>query len=178
MSFALQYKKFIESEKGISKNLVSPRNVYRINVYKYADGETKSLSGQETALVFVLGVTPDKKISCVKLSLIKPEIFFRWLKNLFIKGLDESKFKSAAQLEDLVVISDRAGKKLFSSFLKSHPIYDKDPESYRTYNLKGIKSIEEVTFKKEILAKYYNPSFGKSNKASDTPDKPTKPQTL
>lgn len=173
MSFALQYKKFIESESGVSKNLVNPRNVYRINVYKYADGETKSLSGQETALVFVLGVTPDKKLSCVKLSLIKPEIFFKWLKNLFIKGLDENTINSAAKLEDLLVVSDRAGKKLFSSFLKSHPIYDKDPESYRTYNLKGIKSIEEVTFKKEILAKYYNPSFGKSNKPSDTPNKST-----
>lgn len=175
MSFALQYKKFIESEIGVSKNLVSPRNIYRINVYKYADGETKSLSGQETALVFVLGVTPDKKLSCVKLSLIKPEIFFRWLKNIFIKGLSEADITSAVKLEDLLVVSDRAGKKLFSSFLKSHPIYDKDPESYRTYNLKGIKSIEEVTFKKEILAKYYNPSFGKSDKSTDTPDKSTNP---
>lgn len=170
MSFTLQYNKFIESEKGVSKTLISPRNVYRINAYKYVDGKTKSLSGMESALVFVLGISSDKKISCVKISLIKPDIFFKFLKKMFIKGLDEEKVKSASKLEELLVLSDKGGKKLFSSFLKGDSIYDKEPDSYRTYTLDGIKSVDEVSFKKEILAKYYNPSFGKSNKQSNTPN--------
>jgi len=155
MAFTLQYNKFIQSEKTVSKTLIKPRNVYRINAYKYADGTAKSLSGMESALIFVLGISPDKKISCVKISLIKPDIFFKFLKKMFIKGLDEEKVKSATKLEELLVLSDKGGKKLFSSFLKGDSIYDKEPDSYRTYTLGGIKSVDEITFKTETLLKYY-----------------------
>lgn len=154
-AFTLQYNKFIQSEKAVSKTLIRPRNVYRINAYKYVDGKTKSLSGVESALIFVLGISPDKKISCVKISLIKPDIFFKFLKKMFIKGLVEDKVKSATQLEELLVLSDKGGKKLFSSFLKGDSIYDKEPDSYRTYTLTGIKSVDEVTFTAETLLKYY-----------------------
>ena len=155
MSFAIQYKKFIQSEKSVSKSLIRPRNVYRINTYKYIDGSSKSLSGMDSALILVLGITTDKKISCIKISLVKPDIFFKFLKKMLIKGLDEEKIKSATKLEELLVLSDRGGKKLFSSFLKNDPIYDKEPDSYRTYTLAGIKSVEEVNFKTETLLKYY-----------------------
>lgn len=177
MSFALQYNKFIESEKSVSKTLIRPRNVYRINSYKYIDGKTKSLSGVESALVFVLGISPDKKISCVKISLVKPEIFFKFLKKMFIKGLDVEKVKSAKTLEELLILSDKAGKKLFSTFLKGDSIYSKEPEPYRTYTLNGIKSVDEVTFKKETIQKYYNPSSSKSDKPSDTQNKSVTPQS-
>lgn len=163
MSYALQYNKFIESEKGVSKNFVKPRNVYRINTYKYSDGKTKSLSGIESSLVFVLGITADKKVTCVKISLVKPELFFKWLSRMSIKGLTEKEFKDAKQLEEILVLGDRAGKKFFSSFLKTHPIYNKEPDSYRTYNLTGIKSIEEITFKKDIILKYIKVKTEKSN---------------
>lgn len=175
MSFALQYNKFIESEKSVSKTLIKPRNVYRINSYKYVDGKTKSLSGIESALVFVLGISSDKKISCVKISLVKPDIFFKFLKKMFVKGLDEQKIKSAQKLEELLILSDKGGKKLFGTFLRGDSIYNKEPDPYRTYTLGGIKSVDEISFKKEILAKYYNPSFGKSDKPSGTPNKSNTP---
>jgi hypothetical protein len=154
MRFASEYKKFIQSEENISKNLIRPRNIYKITSYKYSDGITKSLSGQETALVFVLGITSDKKVSCIKFSLIKPDIFFKWLKRLFINTITEDDVKSNKKLEDLLIISDRAGKKLFSSFLKTDAIYNKEPDVYRTYNLSGIKSVQEITFKSDVLLKY------------------------
>ena len=167
MSFALQYNRFIESEKGVSKNFVKPRNVYRINTYKYSDGKTKSLSGPETSLVFVLGVTADKKITCVKISLVKPEMFFKWLSNMTIKGLTEKQFEEAKKLDELLVMGDKEGKKFFSNFLKTHPIYNKDPDSYRTYNLSGIKSIEEIIFKKDVILKYIKVKKEKSS-STDT----------
>jgi hypothetical protein len=155
MSFSSEYKKFIQSEQSVSKTLVRPRNIYRINSYKYSDGTTKSLTGQESSLVFVLGITPDKKLVCIKFSLIKPDTFFRWLKKLFIKDLNEEVIKETLKLENLLILSDRGGKKLFSSFVKTHPIYNKEPDVYRTYNLSGIKSVEEITLKPDILLKYY-----------------------
>ena len=155
MPFTLQYAQFIESEKSVSKSLLKPRNVYRINTYKYVDGKTKSLTGQESALVFLLGITPDKKLSCVKISLIKPDIFFRWLKKMFIKGLPKENIEKSQKLEELLIVSDKAGKKLFTQFVKTDPIYNKEPDSYRTYMISGVKSIEEVTFKKDVILKYY-----------------------
>jgi hypothetical protein len=103
MPFALQYKPLIESETSVSKTLVLPRNIYRINSYKYSDGKQKTLSGTSSTLVFVIGKTPDKKLSCIKISDIKPERFFKWLTKLYIKGLTEEKWTKAEKLEDLII---------------------------------------------------------------------------
>ncbi len=156
MPFALQYKPLIESETSVSKTLVLPRNVYRINSYKYSDGKQKTLSGTTSTLVFVIGRTPDKKLSCIKISDIKPEKFFDWLKKLYIKGLTEEMWNKAEKLEDLIVKADVGGNKIFNSFVKSDSIiYGDNPNIYRTYTLSGIKQIEEVKFKKDVLKSYY-----------------------
>jgi hypothetical protein len=155
MPFALQYKPLIESETRVSKTLVLPRNVYRINSYKYSDGKQKTLSGTTTTLVFVIGKTPDKKLSCIKISEIKPEKFFKWLQKLYIKGLTEEKWIKAEKLEELLIESDIKGSKIFNSFVKPDTIiYGDNPNIYRTYNLTGIKQIEEVKFKKDVLKSY------------------------
>jgi hypothetical protein len=155
MQFALQYKPLIESETSVSKTLVLPRNVYRINSYKYSDGKQKTLSGTTSTLVFVVGKTPDKKLSCIKISEIKPEKFFQWLKKLYIKGLTEENWTKADKLEELLIESDIKGSKIFNSFVKPDAIiYGDNPNLYRTYNLTGIKQIEEVKFKKDVLKSY------------------------
>lgn len=155
MSFALQYKPLIESETSVSKTLVLPRNVYRINSYKYSDGKQKTLSGTTSTLVFVVGKTPDKKLSCIKISEIKPEKFFKWLQKLYIKGLTEEIWNNAEKLEELLIEGDVKGSKIFNSFVKPDAIiYGDNPNIYRTYNLTGIKQIEEVKFKKDILKSY------------------------
>ena len=156
MPFALQYKPLIESETSVSKTLVLPRNVYRINSYKYSDGKQKTLSGTTSTIVFVVGKTTDKKLSCIKISDIKPEKFFDWLKKLYIKGLTEEMWNKAEKLEDLIIKADIGGNKIFNSFVKSDSIiYGDNPNIYRTYTLSGIKQIEEVKFKKDVLKSYY-----------------------
>ena len=155
MSFALQYKPLIESETSVSKTLVLPRNVYRINSYKYSDGKQKTLSGTTSTLVFVVGKTTDKKLSCIKISEIKPEKFFKWLEKLYIKGLTEENWTKAENLEELLIEADVKGSKIFNSFVKPDAIvYGDNPNIYRTYNLTGIKQIEEVKFKKDVLKSY------------------------
>ncbi len=151
MPYSLQYKPLIESESSVSKTLVRPRNIYKINSYKYKDGNTKSLSGVETSFVFVIGITPDKLVSCVKLSLIKPDIFFRWLKKLIRAGLSEEDLQKAESLEDIIVLDAKDGQTIFNQFVKTSRLYRQNPPTYRTYLLKNIKNIEQVTIKKDIL---------------------------
>jgi hypothetical protein len=151
MPYSLQYKPLIESESSVSKTLVRPRNIYKINSYKYKDGNTKSLSGVETSFVFVIGITPDKVVSCIKLSLIKPDIFFRWLKTLIRAGLTEEALKNAESLEDIIVLDAKDGQTIFNQFVKTSRLYRQNPPTYRTYLLKNIKNIEQVTIKKDIL---------------------------
>jgi hypothetical protein len=68
MPFSLEYKPLIESESSVSKTMIRPRNIYRIKSYKYADGKTKSLAGVETSIVFVIGISPEKVVSCLKIT--------------------------------------------------------------------------------------------------------------
>jgi hypothetical protein len=154
MPFSLQYKPLIESESSLSKTMVRPRNIYRINSYKYSDGKTKSLAGVETSIVFVIGISPEKVVSCLKISLIKPDIFFKWLKKLVRAGLSEEEIQNTELLEDLIVLDAKDGKKIFNQFVKPSRLYVHNPPAYRTYLLKNIKNIEEVNIKKEILLKY------------------------
>ena len=155
MPFSLQYKPFIEKDDDpISKTLVRPKNIYKIVYYQYADGTSKSLSGPKTTYVFVIGIY-DKKLVCLKVSEIKPDKFFKWLNKLYIKGLTEEKWAKAEKLEDLIIEADVKGSKIFNSFVKPDSvIYGDNPNIYRTYNLTGIKQIEEVKFKKDVLKSY------------------------
>ncbi len=154
MPFSLQYKPLIESEVSLSKTLVRPRNIYKINTYKYKDGKTKTLSGVETSLVFVIGISSDKVVSCLKISLIKPEIFFKWLAKLIQKGLTQEAITNSKSLEDIILVDNKDGQKIFNQFVKTNRVYTQEPNPYRTYLLKNIKNIEEVNIKKEILLKF------------------------
>lgn len=151
MPYTLQYNKFIDSEKGISKSNLRPRNLYRINAYKYKDGTKKTLAGVESAIVFIFGRSSDKFFG-VKVNDIRPNKFFDWLKTLLNnKKVDWDKIE---KLEDAIVLSDREGKSIFSGYIKGTDIYRQEPTPYRTYNIKGVGNIEEITLKKDILKKY------------------------
>jgi hypothetical protein len=154
MQFSLQYKPLIESESSLSKTMIRPRNIYKINSYKYKDGVTKSLAGFETSIVFVIGISPEKVISCLKITLIKPDLFFKWLKKLVRAGLSEEEMKNTESLEDLIIVDNKDGNKIFNQFIKPSRLYIQNPPAYRTYLLKNIKNIEEVKIKKEILLKF------------------------
>jgi hypothetical protein len=155
MSFSLQYKPLILSEESVSKSQILPRNIYRITSYQYVDGTTKTLSGTKTSIIFAIGITPDKKLTCIKISDIKPDKFFKWLKPLFKKGLTESDWTTEQKLGQLLILGDKQGSKVFNQFVKTNPIYSKEPSLYRTYNISGIKQIQEIRIKPDILKTYY-----------------------
>jgi hypothetical protein len=155
MAFSSQYKPLILSEESVSKSQILPRNIYRITSYQYADGQTKTLSGTTTSIVFAIGVTSDKKLTCIKISDIKPDKFFKWLKPLFKKGLTESDWNAEQKLGQLLILGDKQGSKIFNQFVRSNQIYTKEPTSYRTYNISGIKQIQEIRIKPDILKSYY-----------------------
>jgi hypothetical protein len=155
MPFALQYKPFIQSETRIGKQKIRPRNVYRISSYKYEKNGQKSLTGNKSSLIFVIGIY-DKKLICLKISELKPEKFFQWLDTIVRKS-EIPKIDEIQKLEELLIESDRAGKRLFEGYVKKSTIVYKRPEPiYRTYNLDSIIYIQEVQFEKSYLKEYFD----------------------
>jgi hypothetical protein len=154
MPFALQYKNLIQSEKKISKSLIKPRNIYRILAYEYSDGVKKTLSGPNASLVFVIGVF-QRQLFCLKISEIKPEKFFKWLKKVFKKPLTDEEIDKSEQLMEILTLGDKGGKKIYSSYVKPSSIANGSINPYRTYNLSGISIVQEVNIKKQILKQYY-----------------------
>lgn len=154
MPFSKEYIPLIEYEEGISKNLIRPRNIYKINSYTYKDGKTKSLAGTETSYVFVIGISPTKIISAIKISLVKPKEFFRWLKKLYKPNISENSLTDSERLEDILILDNKDGKKIFNQFVKQSRMYNQAIPTYRTYILQNIKNAEIVKIKKEVLIQY------------------------
>lgn len=154
MPYSLQYKKLIQSETKVSKSRLKPRKIYKITTYKYSDGHQKTLSGANTTYIFCTGVF-HKKLYGIKLSLVKPEKFFTWLKQVFKRHLTEEDFQNHVNLADFLKLSDKAGTKIFNSYLKGKQIYEKEPSAFRTYNIESIGQISEVNLKKEVLMASY-----------------------
>jgi hypothetical protein len=154
MPFSKEYVPLIEVEEGISKNLIRPRNIYKINSYTYKDGKTKSLAGVETSYIFVIGISPTKVISALKISLIKPKDFFRWLKKLYKPSLSENSINDSERLEDILILDNKDGRKIFNQFVAQSRIYNQNIPTYRTYIAKNIKNVELVNLKKEVLIQY------------------------
>jgi len=154
MPYATLYKNLIQSEINTSKSRMRVRRVYKIVGYEYADGETKQFRGSNTVYVFVLGIFR-KKVYCLKITEIKPEKFFRWLKTIMFKNLKEEDFKNLKWLENLTPKADKAGTKLYGSSVKGKSIMKGNPAPFRTYILPNIKQVAWVEFKMEVIEKAY-----------------------
>jgi hypothetical protein len=155
MPFTNQYKQFIEKEERISKPFIKPLEIYRISTYKYADGDIKSLAGIKSALVFSIGIY-EKKFNCIKMSEIRPDLFFNFMKKLKNKSLTEQKIDEAEFLYDLMIEygSDRSGKVIYDRYVKNSSqfkILKNQTNPYRTYNLEGLIYVQRVTLKKDSL---------------------------
>ena len=138
MPFILRYADLIDSEEAVTKSKIRAHNVYRIESYKYADGTLKTLSGTKSALIFVLEIK-DKKVLCLKISEVMPKKFFEALKLYFNRGLTEEKFNQTRRLYEVLTRSKIINKKI----------------PFRTYNLDGLKKVDEIYFKKEVIKSYY-----------------------
>ena len=113
----------------------------------------------------------DSKLNCVKISEFTPVKFFNWLKALFQKTLTEEKINESEKLSDIIARSDKGGSRLFTN-LKSSPLYDINPTPYRTYNLSGIKQIQEIVFKKSKLLELSGIKVSKPTKEEITTNNP------
>ena len=154
MPYATLYKNLIQSEITTSKSKIRVRKLYKIIGYEYADGEVKQFRGSNAVLIFVLGIFR-KKIYCLKVTEIKPDKFFRWLKTIMFKNLKEEDFKNRKWLENLTPKADKAGTKLYGSAVKGKSIMKQTPDPFRTYILPNIKQIAWVEFKMEAIEKIY-----------------------
>ena len=144
------YNKFIDKEARISKSLIRPGNLYRISSYSYADGEARAQTGPKSSLIFVFGIH-EKKLNCLKLNDVSPDIFKNWLKTLLKPALKSEDIDSMKTLEDVIIESDIQGNKLFESKIKGKSIYNTTPRPYRTYNIAGLNYIQEVKLKSDFL---------------------------
>ena len=74
---------------------------------------------------------------------------------MFKKTLTEQDIDESEHLMEVLVLGDRGGKKLYSSYVKPTPIARGTINPYRNYNLSGITIVQEVKIKKELLKQYY-----------------------
>jgi hypothetical protein len=146
----MDYKEYIEKESRVSKSTVRPRNIYRISSYDYADKEARSLSGASSSLIFVIGMF-DNKISCIKLNNVDTGVFKKWIKTILKGGLNATQVDKMNSLEEVLLRSDDTGNQFFDSNVKGTAIYNSNPRPYRTYNVDGLKYIQEVKLKKEFI---------------------------
>jgi hypothetical protein len=151
-NYSLQYKQIFDFGKRVNKQFLktNPKNFYRISRYEYADGDTKSLSGIEASIVFVIG-THENKVNCIKLNEVKPDIFLRWFPTLLNPSIKIENISDRKLDSDVIISGDIYGNQLFESKIKNKPIYNVNPRPYRTYNLDGLQYIQKINLKKEIL---------------------------
>jgi len=143
MANANLYKKYIKKQVPAIKTNLKTRNIYKIESYEYVDGTKKIFRGPDASLVFLIGISPDKKLSVIKFSEVIPDRFFRWLKTMFKSSVTCKQIKKAIgndEFETLLLSDTMKGGATFSK-LKSDTLYKTDPSAFRTYTLKGIKSI-------------------------------------
>jgi hypothetical protein len=143
MAYANLYRKYIKKQAPAQKTNLKTRNIYKIESYQYVDGHKGTFKGPDASLVFLVGITPDRKLSCIKFSEVIPDKFFRWLKTLFKSSVTCQQIRAAigsGDFEKLLVEDTKKGAAIFSK-LKTDRLYKSDPTAFRTYELKGIKSI-------------------------------------
>ena len=143
MANANLYKKYIKKQVPAVKTSLKTRNIYKIESYEYVNGTKKNFRGPDASLVFLVGISPDKKLSVIKFSEVVPDRFFRWLKTMFKSSVTCKQIKQAigaGEFEKLMLSDTMKGGATFSK-LKTDTLYKTDPSAFRTYTLKGIKSI-------------------------------------
>ena len=152
MNYTLQYKNLFEFGNRVQRQYLfqNPRNFYKISRYETADGVVKSMIGNDVSFIFVIGVF-ENKVNCLKLNEIRPELFLRWFPTLIHNSVGLEEIDNMQKTSDIIIFSDRSGNTLFESKIKNKPIYNQTPNPYRTYTLDGIKYMQEIKLKNNIL---------------------------
>jgi hypothetical protein len=155
------YSPKIKKTKKIASSLIKTNNIYRLVSYEYANGNVESQGGSRGTLIFVFGIY-QKEIHAIKLNMVDPDIFFRWLKSSSNKIVTQEMINES-DLPSMIKESDKTGKSFFTNRIKGKSIYKIEPRAYRTYKLLNVKNIEQVYLKETFLEGV----FGKPNKVED-----------
>jgi hypothetical protein len=150
-----KYKLLISESKRVSRIDVVPYGVYKISTYKTAKDAWKVLRGQDETLIFVTGIY-ENKVNALKLSVIDSTVFFEWFKR-FVSNTSilENDIITNVPLYALASPMDVTGKRIYDGYIRDNALIKRLDNPYRVYNLHGIQYIQEVTFKKEVLKRYY-----------------------
>lgn len=151
MSYLNDYDKHIETERRVARLNIEPKNIYRISTYRDREGDVQRRSqGDKSSLIFVIGVH-DGRVNCLKLNELPTDTFFKFAKGLVVPTVKLSEIKS---LNDSMIDSDGSGKRLFERYIKPNKrIYGGRFNAYRSYNLKGLRYVQEVFIKPNTLIK-------------------------
>lgn len=159
-NFIQQWKQVFITEEKVNSNSLKPGNFYKISVYEYSDGVTRSLTGPNIAYIFVIGKFTRNGvfyIACTKLKGIDPKIFFQYLdpalkfRPLSLDKINEVYSNTKSNLNDefsqLLKPIQPDGKNLFSILKTKKPILD----GYREYILKNIQLVTYLDVNPEYL---------------------------
>jgi hypothetical protein len=145
-NFIDNYKQILTPEVRVSRTEISPRNIYRISVYKDGDPVFKS------RYVFVIGEVGDK-IHCLLLNKISPNNFINFLNRLRNKTIA---IKQDQRLKDLLKILPKDGRQLFESYVKPNSgLYTPAMDNYRTYIKSKIQHVWEIRFEDGFLKEVF-----------------------
>ena len=106
---------------------------------------------------------------CIKITQVRPEKFFQWLKKNFKRTTKASDIDNAlmeSKIDTLLQRDNRIGTRTFSA-VKNDSLYKMAPGSYRTYLLSGVKRISLMKLDNEYLKKLLNK---KETKEEDKPE--------
>jgi len=148
------YKSLIKQEKRIPRSDIGTNNVYRISTYKDVEGDIRRLSGDSSVLFFVSGKF-EGKLYGLKMSLIKPQDFFRWSKDIITHEEVLEEDRELIKLDELAEPRDTRGEYMYNKFIKTSSVLKKPKIPFRTYKTSGIRYVSEVYFKKTTLELYY-----------------------
>jgi hypothetical protein len=117
MAYANLYRKYIKKQVPAVKTSLKTRNIYKIESYEYVDVTKKNFRGPDASLVFLVGISPDRKLSVIKFSEVVPDRFFRWLKTMFKSSVTCKEIKQAIgneEFETLLLSDTMKGGATFS----------------------------------------------------------------
>ena len=158
--FISNWSSIIDAQKPINVNMMRPGNFYKIDIYKYADGVTRDLSGVKTTHIFFIGKFrqgKDQYVAALKLANVNPEYFFTDIKQAFkFKPLTEEKISEVQeeyehkldQFRKLLLSFPMDGRNLFAIVKQKKRIYQ---DNYREYKLDSIKKSEYLSISESYL---------------------------
>ena len=179
-SYNENWKKLFVMEQTTAVSKIVSGNFYKVIVYTYSDGKTRSLTGMKTSYIFSIGTFKSGKdnwLAALKLTNIDP----MWLMQDIKAALRHNPTTSAEineayegmegnennEFSNLLKKFPKDGKTLFSIIKTKRRIYE---GNYREYKVSSIKSASYLDIDPEFLKKKLTKDSGKSKNVKSAKD--------